>query len=203
MKNASKANDYGIVLLAAGSSSRLGSPKQLLVLEGLTLIKKAALIALEVTSNVIIVTGAYSEKIEAELQGLPVTIAKNEAFKEGIASSIREGLKTLVEKYREMEGVVFMVSDQPYLTTDIINQLINAANKSEKGIVASSYGNSLGIPALFKKTYLRELQELKGDMGAKKLIMEHMADVDAIPFPEGDIDIDTKEEWTKITARSK
>ena len=201
MSNAPKANDYGIVILAAGSSSRLGTPKQLLVLEGLTLIKKAALIALEITSQVIVVTGAHAEKIEAELQSLPLTVSKNEAFKNGIAASIRVGLNTLVEKYNDIEGVVFMVCDQPYLTADIINQLVNAANTSEKGIVACSYGNSLGIPALFKKKHFQELLELRGDVGAKKLIINHSNDVVAIPFPKGDIDIDTMEEWHKVRAK--
>ena len=201
MNKTPKANDYGIVLLAAGSSSRLGSPKQLLVLEGLTLIKRAALTALEITSKVIVVTGAHSEKVQAELQTLPLTFSQNEAFKEGIASSIRVGLKILLEKYKDIEGVIFLVCDQPYLTADIINQLVNAANTSEKGIVACSYGNSLGIPALFKKKHFQELLELRGDVGAKKLIINHSNDVVAIPFPKGDIDIDTMEEWHKVRAK--
>lgn len=202
MRNAQKANDYGIVLLAAGSSSRLGTPKQLLVLGGVTLIKRAALIALEVTSKVLVVTGAHAEKIQGDLKNLPLTFSKNGIFEDGIASSIRIGLSSLIEKHKDLEGVIFMVCDQPYLTADVINQLVNAANTSEKGIVACSYGKSLGIPALFKKQYFKQLQELEGDMGAKKLIITHVADVDSVFFPDGNIDVDTEEEWAKVKARN-
>ena len=201
MSNASKGNDYGIVLLGAGSSSRLGTPKQLLVFEGLSLIKNAALIALEITSKVVVVAGAHAEKVQEELQTLRLTVSKNEAFKQGIASSIRVGLSCLLEKYIDIKGVIFMVCDQPYLSAGIINQLIIKANTSEKGIVACSYGNSLGIPALFTKKYFKELQQLEGDTGAKKLIMNHMVDVDTVLFPEGITDIDTQEEWAKVMAR--
>ena len=201
MNKALKVDKYGIVILAAGSSSRLGTPKQLLVLDGLSLIKKAALLALEITDKVIVVSGAHAEKIQAELQSLPLIIKENKVFQDGIASSIRVGLNTLVEKYNDIEGVIFMVCDQPYLTADIINQLVSVANNSEKAVVACSYGNSLGIPALFKKKYFEELKELTGDMGAKKLIMTHMVDVEEIPFPEGSIDIDTEEEWDQVRAK--
>ena len=192
-----KESDFGIVLLAAGSSSRLGSPKQLLEWEGYTFIKRAALVAMEVSDKVVVVTGAQDSAIKTELQGLPLVLVENDGAAEGIASSIRLGLNTLTITFA-VDAVVFMVCDQPYLTPEIIFALFEEAKNSQKGIVASAYGNTLGIPALFRRKYFPELLDLKGDTGAKKLIMQHLADTSSIPFPKGSIDIDTAEDWDAL-----
>ena len=87
---------YGIVILAAGSSTRLGQPKQLLIFEGSSLIKRVAKIALEVSRKVVVVTGFQSKKVQAELSGLPLIVVQNDSFGEGIASSIRVGVGALI-----------------------------------------------------------------------------------------------------------
>src|SRR5215216_5360711 len=128
------SNEYGIVLLAAGKSSRLGRPKQLLPFEGSTLVKKAATLALEISNKVVVVTGAETEKLEEDLGALPLHMTYNPFFEEGIASSIRTGVTTLVKIYGQMAGAIFIVCDQPYLQADLLQQLIDTAHKTNKGI---------------------------------------------------------------------
>src|SRR5688572_20669652 len=110
----SPKNNYGIVLLAAGKSSRLGQAKQLLDFKGISLIKRAALIALGVSDKVIVVIGAQQEKVKKELAGLSVLISINKNYEKGITSSIHTGLVVMQEKFPQINGAIFIVCDQPY-----------------------------------------------------------------------------------------
>ena len=192
------SNEYGIVLLAAGTSGRLGTPKQLLLFEGVTLIKKAATIALEITDKVVIVIGSKTEKLVEDFHLLPLLIVPNEFFEEGIASSICVGLTALKKTFDHLIGVIFIVCDQPYLSSDILKKLIEKAGTTDKGIVASAYAGTLGVPALFRTKYFDRLLGLKGNTGAKKLINEYQDDVVAVDFPPGEVDIDTWEDYKAL-----
>jgi molybdenum cofactor cytidylyltransferase len=198
-----KAAGYGIVVLGAGSSSRLGSPKQLLVFKGLSLIRRAAIIALEITHKVVVVTGAEAAKVQEEVEELPLTVIHNKDFKEGIASSIRLGLSTLVSQSDGLKGVIFTVCDQPYLSSDILKQLIDSAASSDKGIICCGYGGSVGIPVLFKGAHFDVLMNLKGDFGAKRIVQTHLYDTITIDFPAGDKDIDTPDDWRALASEAK
>jgi molybdenum cofactor cytidylyltransferase len=189
---------YGIVILAAGSSTRLGQPKQLLIFEGSSLIKRVAEIALDVSGKVVVVTGYQSKKVQAELLGLPLIIVQNDSFEEGIASSIRKGLSTLIENFKGLKGVIFLVCDQPYLSQNVLTELIKSADETGKKIISSAYGDTTGIPVLFDKSFFGKLLALKGDIGAKKLIQENLADVATIHFPGGSIDIDTMQDFESV-----
>jgi molybdenum cofactor cytidylyltransferase len=192
---------YGIVILAAGSSTRLGQPKQLLIFEGSSLIKRVAKIALEVSCKVIVVTGFQSKKVQAELSGLPLIVVQNDFFGEGIASSIRVGVGALIENFKSLTGVIFLVCDQPYLSQNVLTELIQSAHETGKGIIASAYGETIGIPVLFHKSFFERLLNLKGDMGAKKLIQENLTDMATIDFREGDVDIDTIEDYEAVVGK--
>lgn len=192
------AEDYGIVLLAAGKSSRLGQPKQFLVFGNKSLVKKAARTALEITGKVIVVTGAFKEKVEGELSGLPIDVVYNKDYEEGIASSIRTGLSSLIKKFGDIKGVIFIVCDQPYLNSSVLKQLIDKTTEPNNTIVAAIYAGTVGTPVLFMRTFFQNLLELKGDNGAKKIIKEHINDVGTIDFPQGEIDIDTMEDYDSI-----
>jgi molybdenum cofactor cytidylyltransferase len=189
---------YGIVILAAGSSTRLGQPKQLLIFKGSSLIKRVAKIALDVSGKVVVVTGHHSEKVKAELLGLPLIIIQNDFFQEGIASSIRVGVGTLIENFKSLSGVIFLVCDQPYLSQTVLTELIRSADETDKKIISSAYGGTTGIPVLFDKSFFDRLLLLKGDIGAKKLIQENLADVATIDFPGGSIDIDTMQDYKSV-----
>ena len=195
------AKDYGVVLLAAGKSSRLGQPKQFLIFEDTSLVKKAAKTALEITDKVMVVTGAFKEKVEEELNGLSLHITYNKDFEEGIASSIRKGLSSLMKKFVDLKGVIFIVCDQPYLNSSVVNQLIQKTAETNRGIVAATYAQTIGTPVLFIRKFFPMLLELKGDNGAKKVIKENLSEVCTIDFLQGGIDIDTLADYELIKNR--
>ena len=188
-----------IVVLAAGMSSRLGSPKQLLVYKGKSLLQHAADAALQTSMRpVVIVIGANSDTMKKQMEGMKVEIVENEGWQEGIASSLRCGLAAVQKIKPEADGIIFMVCDQPYVTKSLLDSLLKAQHETGLPIVASSYEDNLGTPALFHKSFFAELMELKGDTGARKIIVQHTDDVVTVLFPKGDIDIDTAAEYEAL-----
>jgi molybdenum cofactor cytidylyltransferase len=194
----SSSENYGVVLLAAGKSSRLGQPKQLLVFEENTLVKRATEIALQVTSKIIVVTGSEKEKVDKELSQLNIVTVFNKNYEEGIASSICTGLASMQESFPGIKGVILMVCDQPYVSSILLRQLIEKKESTEKPIVACSYNDTVGTPALFAEKSFPLLLQLTGGHGAKKIIQDDLSNVVTIHFPEGAIDIDTKEDYELI-----
>lgn len=195
------AEQYGVVLLAAGKSSRLGQPKQFLIFENTSLVKRAAKTALEITDNVIVVTGALNEKIEKELHGLPLNIIHNRDFEEGIASSICVGITALLKTFPKVSGAILIVCDQPYVSAMVLDKLVETSRRTNKGIVASAYAGTLGTPVLFLTKYFEKLLELTGDSGAKMLMGEFSGDVATIDFPLGEVDIDNMQDYQAIVNR--
>ena len=190
---------YGIIILAAGNSSRLGEPKQLLQYQNKSLIRHVAEAAVSaIDSPVIIVTGSVQNQIADELQGLPVHFVQNNEWQEGMASSIRIGINELSKINSQTEGVILAVSDQPFVTSELFFHLIQKSETSENSIVACSYQNTLGTPVLFPKKYFDSLLALNGVEGAKKLLKRFENDVVNIPFPLGGVDIDTQEDYRKL-----
>lgn len=197
MKN--KFQVTGIIILAAGSSSRLGRPKQLLEYKESTLLKNTISEALKVSNSfIIVVTGANQENVEKELNSSQIIISFNTDWENGMASSIVKGLNELLLLNPDCEQCIFSVCDQPYVTSLIFENLIKEYHKTKKGIVASAYSETLGIPVLFNKKYFKELLELNGQEGAKKLINKYKNDVASVPFEKGNIDIDTEEDYKKL-----
>jgi molybdenum cofactor cytidylyltransferase len=192
-------NNTGVIILAAGASSRLGSPKQLLVYSGTTLLQHSIDVAqASNVGSVVVVLGANADLINDELKNSTVKIVVNPEWNEGMASTIRCGLQTLVEFYPEVEAVVLMVADQPFVTAELLNNLMELHRKEQNSIVASKYGTTFGTPVLFSKRYFPELLELTGDVGAKSLVRKYMNEAAFVSFPKGDIDIDTEEDYKKV-----
>jgi molybdenum cofactor cytidylyltransferase len=192
-------NKTGIIILAAGNSSRLGRPKQLLEYKESTLLKNTVSEALKVENSfVIVVTGSNHDLIEKELNLPEVTFAFNSDWENGMSSSIAKGIKELLLLNPDCEQCILAVCDQPFVTNAVFENLINEANKTKKGIAASAYSETLGTPVLFHKKYFQELLELKGQEGAKKLIKKYTEDVVSVLFEKGNIDIDTEEDYFKL-----
>lgn len=186
----------GIVILAAGSSSRLGEPKQLLPYKGRSLLWQAAQTAMATgLQPVVVVVGANSGPIKSELEGMTLNIVENSLWKEGMSTSIKTGLDAAMESDPQLDAIIFMVCDQPFVSTEILEELVKVGSAGSKTIVASRYQENLGTPALFTRSVFPALLELKGDTGARKLIKQHEADVAVVDFPEGAIDIDTKKDY--------
>jgi molybdenum cofactor cytidylyltransferase len=195
----SSANDIGIVILAAGTSSRFGEPKQLLQYDDKNLLQHT--IDAAVNSNakiVIVVLGANAELISKEIDKTKVQVVGNNEWQEGMASSVRTGLSTLQKVSPSTGAVIFMVCDQPFVSSSLINNLINTHFDTGKPIVTCNYGEAVGPPALFHKNLFDELMELKGDVGARKIIQQHSDQIATILFTEGKIDIDTKEDYEEL-----
>jgi molybdenum cofactor cytidylyltransferase len=189
-------SEYAIIILAAGNSSRLGEPKQLLKYRNKTLIRHITEAAIEtVGSNVIVVTGSNAELIEKEIQDLPVQPTHNADWREGMASSIVTGILKLDF---HCKGAIIAVSDQPFVTATLFLDLIQSSIQNGSGIVASSYDQTMGTPVFFSSSYFPELLRLAGAEGAKKLIRRFENDVTTVPFPLGSMDIDTQEDYQKL-----
>jgi molybdenum cofactor cytidylyltransferase len=211
--------NVGAVILAAGGSSRLGQLKQLLIFRGETLVVRAVRAAAEAGCEpILVVVGESSEAIKLALDirdsrissfsGLDgvthprsrPTIIENEEWRRGIGTSIRRGVEQLPNF---VEAVVLLTCDQPYLDASIVSQLIAALAETGKPIVASSYADTLGVPALFDRSCFDDLLALPDDSGAKSLIAARPNDIAAIPFEKGAIDIDTPSDFQRLIAESE
>jgi molybdenum cofactor cytidylyltransferase len=193
------ANSCGIVILAAGASTRLGKPKQLLEYHGKTLLTHAIHEAINSNADaVVVILGKDGNLYKKEIDEIKVRVAINEEWEEGMASSLRLGLDTLLNSKPYIDAVIFMVCDQPHISSAVLNELIVTQQKTTKQIVTCNYGDTIGPPALFHKKYFPELKKLSGDIGARKIIEQNMNDVATILFTEGKIDIDTKEDYEEL-----
>ncbi|WP_026951658.1 nucleotidyltransferase family protein [Algoriphagus mannitolivorans] len=188
----------GIILLAAGSSSRLGRPKQLLKIERKTLIQRAIDEAKKSKAGeLVVVLGWNPELIKTGFEAGKIPQVNNPDWEQGMASSMQAGLRYLMEK-ENTDQVILMLVDQPFVYSEILDRLIQEKKNSGKGIVACSYAGTLGVPALFDQKYFQEMLKLKGSDGAKKVILRHPEDVFSIEFPGGSVDLDTEEDLRKL-----
>jgi molybdenum cofactor cytidylyltransferase len=186
----------GMLILAAGSSSRLGRPKQLLPYQGKTLLQHITDEAIKADlASIILITGAHAEQVSAPIHQKEIKIIYNDQWQQGMASGIVAGLSNLVQLKVDIESIIIAVCDQPFLTAELLQELVKMKTDSGKGIVACSYSNTIGTPVLFDHHYFDALMQLKGDEGAKKLVKHNANDLATIPFPKGDMDIDTEEDY--------
>lgn len=187
------------MILAAGASTRMGQPKQLLEFQGESLLERIVKTALATECRpVVVVLGAFYDEIIAKLGNWEIgksTIVRNENWQQGMSSSVKEGLEALLAIQPNLEAVLLLLADQPFVTTTYLLKLLPTANRQLPTIVASFYQNRLGVPALFPQKYFAELLQLSGDEGARKLLQLYKTEVHAIPFPEGALDVDTPEEY--------
>lgn len=181
----------GILILAAGASTRLGQPKQLLHYRGKTLIRHMAEVAITTGCQPVgVVLGAYTEIITPHLENLDLQIIHNQQWQTGMASSIRCGLRQLVTTAPALDAIVLMVCDQPFVSPHLIHQLIDKYQTTKSAIVASEYANILGVPALFHQTLFPELVSLQGAVGAKPIICQHRSQAVSVSFSAGVLDLD-------------
>lgn len=191
--------NIGVMLLAAGSSSRLGRPKQLLTFEGQTLLQYSLQVAQEASIGpVLVVLGANANEIGAEVTGKDVHTVFNPDWQEGMAASIRCGVQHLQQVAPGVEALILMVCDQPFVSAALLQSLVAAHQDTGKTIVTCTYAGTFGPPTLFHKTLFPELLQLTGDVGARKVLKQHADEVAAFPFPEGRLDIDTENDYQQM-----
>lgn len=186
-----------IVILAAGSSSRLGSPKQLIEWHGKPLLRHLTEQAIATHAPVTIILGANAESIRPSLHGLSAQILMNEHWHEGMSSSIRLATHSI-----EADALLLMVCDQPLVTTEHLKALLEAAGTTNATIIASAYAGTLGVPALFERSMFDKLAQLEGQQGAKAILQRHSDAVQSIPFAEGELDLDTPDDVDRLRSRA-
>lgn len=180
---------FSIIIIAAGSSSRLGQPKQLLPYKVGNLLSHTITACCESEiGSIHLILGANHKAIlkETEIDACQVHVNPN--WQNGMGNSIAFGLKQI---NKNIEGVVITMADQPFLEKGHLKQLIE---KQSAGIVLSKYEEGKGPPTFFSKDYFDELSKLSGDDGAKVVIKKHQSIVQFVSFPKGNIDIDREED---------
>jgi molybdenum cofactor cytidylyltransferase len=207
----SQIKKVGIIILAAGSSTRLGEPKQLLSYQHKSLLARTIEAAKNAgDAKVVVILGDKHTAIAEDIEPLGVDVIYNAAWEEGMSSSVRVGLSALLKGQTgaghaaaddvaaQLEGVILTVCDQPFLTSAVLQALLDEAKLSGKSIVASAYKDTLGTPVFFGRQYFEDLLALKGAQGARMLLKKYEAELASVPFDKGEIDIDTPEDYQKL-----
>lgn len=190
------------LLLAAGASSRMGQPKMFLTYEGKTLLQHTAAVAAGISHPVFVVAGEHYAAMKTSLAAFPVHLIHHEQWQLGIGSSIAAGIGGILRAGYRPDAVIITVCDQPFLHTELLQEMVMVQALSGKGIVACAYSDTLGTPVLFASKYLPALQDLNGQQGAKRLLQQFPQDVATVLFPEGSIDIDTPEDYEQLKAHN-
>ena len=192
----------GAVILAAGSSSRFGKPKQLVPFQGQTLLERAVSAAIKGgCTPVIVVTGSDAADVAVAISAARSIVVENYEWAEGVGTSIRAGMQRLIDVAPEVEAAVLLVCDQPFVSGETVAILQQRWRETGKAIVASRYSNTLGVPALFSNVCFQDLLSLQKDTGAKPIILANRERVAEVPFPEGAFDIDTIRDYQELTSR--
>ncbi len=197
----------GVVVLAAGASTRMGEPKQLLKYGGETLLGRAARAALGTGCRpVVIVLGSHTDAMFEEAAATGARVVVNEDWAEGMASSIRCGLLEL-EALAEVDAALLTLCDQPLVTAEVLTRLVEAYRRNRSPLVASEYVSrgerARGVPALFGRGLFAELTGLKGAEGARRVIARHAEAASVIAVPEAAFDVDTPDDYRALRGAAR
>jgi len=188
-----------LLLLAAGASKRMGSPKQLLEWGDETLIEYQIMTLLSTDYPLSVVLGANAEEIIRVINSLPIEIYKNEEWEQGMGASIAFGVRQLLEIDSSIDGILISLIDQPLLTKDHFKKMLDLYQKKKEQIIVShSKDGWSGAPVLFDKKYFDELINLKGDEGAKTITSKHKNSVKLIESGEILRDLDTPKAYNEL-----
>ena len=189
-------DNHGIVILAAGNSSRMGQPKQLLEIDESNLITHIINSVIKVKSaESILILGANAALIFTAINTEQIQIVINNNWGSGMASGICLGLQTLLHHNPALETCTFVVCDQPFVNSNLLELLITKHRETGKGIIACSYADTVGTPVLFSAVYFSQLLRLHGEQGAKRILSLHGNDVSTVSFEAGAVDIDTPQDY--------
>ena len=177
-----------VLLLAAGGSRRFGSPKLLARLDGQSLLRRCARVALGCrAAGCIVVLGANASRLERELRGLPVDVVVNRNWRRGLSSSLRAGLAALPPA---APAALVVLADQAALGPTDFELLIAAWRRQPRAIVAARAGEVIGPPAIFPRRTFRDLGRLRGDVGARALLQDPSRSVTEIGIANAAFDVD-------------
>ncbi|HEY3754772.1 MAG TPA: nucleotidyltransferase family protein [Opitutaceae bacterium] len=189
---------FGVVILAAGASTRLGSPKQLLAIGGLPLLPRTIEAALASgAETVVVVLGFDAGRIRTVVERYPVLIVENLFWAEGMASSIRAGVARIDQCSPPLDATALAVCDQPAFSADSLRRLAAALQATGRSIAAARYAGRNGAPAVFRRRHFPGLGRLTGDQGARALLNADPDQVASVDMPELELDIDTPDDFAR------
>lgn len=189
-----------VLLLAAGSSSRMGVPKQLLKWNNTTLLNHAINTVKQIDQNeIVLVLGAHFDEITSKIDASNITVIFNEDWKKGLGNSIACGIKYIKESLPDIDSVLIQLADQPLIDSNFLNKMIEYYQLDTDKIICTSYQNKrLGVPAIFNKTNFEELSKLNHDKGAKDLLNNNSEDILFLDGTNLISDIDTLEDYEAL-----
>lgn len=189
-----------VVVLAAGASTRLGRPKQLLAYRGSTLLAHAAATALAArVGPVLVVLGAgETDLMRDKLTALDVEIVDNPDWKTGLSTSLRAGVAAAERLFPGVGALVIMTCDQPHVPPRILRELADAVTGTGKRLAACAYSGAIGIPAAFARPVFAELLRMSGDQGARTLLLTRAEEVAQLPCPEAAVDVDSDADLSRL-----
>jgi molybdenum cofactor cytidylyltransferase len=185
------------IVLAAGGSTRMGQPKQLLPIDGQPMVRRVAEAACATElAQVVVVVGAQADAVRQALVGLPVDVVFNGSWAEGMSTSVQAGLSGLASG---IQAVLIILADQPGLTPDLLNTLVTRYYATRAVIVAPFYQGQRGNPVLFDRSLFDELTTTRGDQGGRMLILRHESDVERVDVDDPSVllDVDTRQDYEK------
>ncbi len=185
------------IVLAAGASRRFGSIKQRVRLDGRALLNTMVERAGQVADEVLVVLGAHAAQLAPMLGHTRATVVINRGWEEGLASSIRSGLARLPAS---CAGALLLLGDQARVSAEDLRRLRAAWVRQRDSIVAARFGALTGPPAIFPRCVFPDLTELRGDVGARRVIERHLSRLIAIPMPNAAFDLDTPEDLEALSA---
>jgi molybdenum cofactor cytidylyltransferase len=192
-----------VLLLAAGSSSRMGVPKQLLKWNNTTLLNHAINTVKQIDQNeIVLVLGAHFDKITSIIDASNITVIFNEDWEKGLGNSIACGIKYLKESLPDIDSVLIQLADQPLIDSNFLNKMIENYQLNPDKIICTSYQNKrLGVPAIFNKTKFEELSKLNHDKGAKDILNMNPENILFLDGTDLISDIDTIEDYETLYKR--
>lgn len=194
-----KTKHIAVLIMAAGSSSRMGEPKQLLKWKDVTLIENSINKVLQMQiSKPIVVIGANSKKISPKIEPYSIEVIHNPNWARGLGNSIAFGVNHIKNNY-QMDGVLMVLADQPLIKASYLIAMLDLFQISKDQIIATQYKNGkLGVPALFDRCYFNELSTIDGDKGAKSILKKHSNSVIKMKLATNVFDVDTEEDYRKL-----
>ena len=188
-----------VMVMAAGAATRYGSAKQLARLpSGCTLVRHAALTALETGLPVQIVIGAHGELVRAELVGLELAIVDATEWWRGVGRSIAQGIDALIARVDKPTSVLLTLADLPQVRAGDLSRLADLHRASPDRLLVSGFGENRGPPCLFPADCLPALQALEGDEGARAVLKANASRVTAVPLEAAGFDIDRPSDLLKM-----
>jgi len=190
-----------ILLMAAGSASRMKTIKQLLPWKGSNLLQHTLKTLQKVQKeHLYVVLGANYELISKEIDfvSIPVTTIQNKHWKKGLGNSISRGVAHILDKNEDYEGILVCLADQPLLDSTYYRQLIREFKLHNNPIVATKYGKKAGVPAIFRRNVLPELRLLDSDNGAKNILARDKKAIHIFDAGSKIVDIDTPDVYQKL-----